>query len=646
MKTLTDDMGAVELGDRIGSGGEGTVHAIANRPKMLAKIFHKPPTGARLAKLEALVNHASSADLQNYAAWPSGLIWQDGNVVGLKLPFAKGRHDIHKVYGPRSRKQYFPNADWRFLVRVAANTARAFAAVHESGCVIGDVNHGGVLIGQDATVMLIDCDSFQLEHEGKIHLCGMGVPTFTPPELQGRSLRRVKRTVNQDCFGLAVLIFQILFMGRHPHAGRFQGRGDKPIEDAIAEFRFAYGPGRKARKMEPPPGMPDISIATEEIAALFEQAFGEDGPREGNRPPPEAWTIALASLEEQLVACSQNHSHRYPHDLETCPWCEIETAMGTVLFHFTAATGRQGGPVNVTALWAEIEAIPKPEDEENLLALLPEPEASKKAIVAGYKVLGRTFGPWILAFALIFWSAGFLPIPWWIAGPFAVAIALYLRHRYPADVIVMEFRREAYKLHRREESYHRGTGKMARLRNFNEHYFHLQRLRDELAGMDRTLRERLQELESSREQFQRDTYSNRFPLTRADIPGFGPTRLAMLASYGLETVGDLNRDRLVEVPGIGEVLAADALEWRLTMEKDFRFDPSIPLEKERIQKVENEIRARRAAIVEELRAGPKLLKATARDIENARKRRMPKMKELRAQKLQAEVDAREVGSSS
>ena len=33
-----------------------------------------------------------------------------------------------------------------FLIHTAANIARAFAVVHESGQVIGDVNHGNIVV--------------------------------------------------------------------------------------------------------------------------------------------------------------------------------------------------------------------------------------------------------------------------------------------------------------------------------------------------------------------------------------------------------------------------------------------------------------------------------------------------------------------
>ncbi len=111
--------------------------------------------------------------------------------------------------------------------------------VHHSGCVVGDVNHSGILVSGDATVALIDADSFQLQTNGKTYPCLVGVPDFTPPELQGRSLNGVTRTTAHDHFGLAVAIFQLLFMGRHPYAGRYNG-ADLTLDQFIARNLFAY----------------------------------------------------------------------------------------------------------------------------------------------------------------------------------------------------------------------------------------------------------------------------------------------------------------------------------------------------------------------------------------------------------------------
>ncbi len=83
-----------------------------------------------------------------------------------------------------------------------------FATVHEHGHVVGDVNQNSFMVGRDSKVVLIDSDSFQINANGTLHLCEVGVSHFTPPELQTlSSFVGFERTENHDNFGLALLIF-------------------------------------------------------------------------------------------------------------------------------------------------------------------------------------------------------------------------------------------------------------------------------------------------------------------------------------------------------------------------------------------------------------------------------------------------------
>src|SRR5262249_62252606 len=87
----------------------------------------------------------SSPGLQRATAWPSGIIMADGHTPhGLLMPKVAGCKDIHKLYSPKSRKTEFPAADFRFLLSVAANVARAFGVLHQNQCVIGDVHPGRI----------------------------------------------------------------------------------------------------------------------------------------------------------------------------------------------------------------------------------------------------------------------------------------------------------------------------------------------------------------------------------------------------------------------------------------------------------------------------------------------------------------------
>ena len=128
--------GPIALGKLIGKGGEASVFEIAGSTDKVAKIYHapKPDQSMKVAAMLPIAN----ADLLALTAWPLDLLYgKTGSFTGIVLPRVSGHKDIHNLYSPRSRKAEFPNADWRFLIRAAANTARAFAAVHQAKCVIG-----------------------------------------------------------------------------------------------------------------------------------------------------------------------------------------------------------------------------------------------------------------------------------------------------------------------------------------------------------------------------------------------------------------------------------------------------------------------------------------------------------------------------
>ena len=155
------------------------------------------------------------------------------------------------------------------LVRTAKNLAAAFYIIHKYGYVIGDVNEGNILVTKKACVRLIDCDSFQVQTRDTIYHCEVGVAQFTPPELQKSKDFKMLRTRNHDNFGLAILIFLLLFMGRHPFSGVYKGTDDMPIERAIAEFRFAFGRSAALKAMSPPPNSVGLPMYPEKFPACL-----------------------------------------------------------------------------------------------------------------------------------------------------------------------------------------------------------------------------------------------------------------------------------------------------------------------------------------------------------------------------------------
>src|SRR5262245_31818202 len=203
---LTSKSEIVRLGRRIGIGAEGAVHEIQGRGDLVAKIYHEAPPPEKAEKLVVLARLGAER-LFKLSAWPVDVLRDapGGSVVGFVMKKISGAEEVHALHSPKSRLQKFPEASWAFLIYVAANIARAVAAIHEHGLVIGDLNPKNILVTRKATVYLLDVDSFQVSADGKTYRCEGGFPEYTPPELQGVAFRDVDRGQGHDCFGLAVV---------------------------------------------------------------------------------------------------------------------------------------------------------------------------------------------------------------------------------------------------------------------------------------------------------------------------------------------------------------------------------------------------------------------------------------------------------
>ena len=336
MNYLYDASGArVKLGERIGHGGEGSVYRLEGRSgHWVAKVYHQQPSTEKLEKLLDMVAGFNDS-LKQISAWPMTTLhtWNGGAICGFVMPQLVGHQPIHQLYNPGQRKQCYPNMDWAFLVHTARNIAAAFDVIHSQGHVIGDVNPNLVFVAANGLVKLIDCDSFQIAANGRHYLCEVAVPQFTPPELQAHSgFSGVLRTVNHDNFGLALLRFHLLLMGRHPYAGMYADVADLPLETAIQQFRYAYSYDNFSRKVSAPPACVMPSILSGQLAQLFVLAFTESGVQAAGRPTAKQWLQALDQLLLELVVCDKALRHRYFSGLPVCPWCRQLENFGTVYF--------------------------------------------------------------------------------------------------------------------------------------------------------------------------------------------------------------------------------------------------------------------------------------------------------------------------
>ena len=287
------------------------------------------------------------------------------------MPRVDGHREIHALYGPTARKAAFPDASWAFLVRVARNLAAAFDAVHRHGHVIGDVNQGNVVVSRKATVRLIDCDSFQVTHVGHTYPCRVGVPLFTPPELQGQRLDCVLRTHDHDRFGLAVLVFQLLFMGRHPFTGRHR-YACVPVETAIREGLFAFGQEARGQGWAAPAFLALPRRRHASRRGPLRARVRSQG--RGRRAAPDRLRTGSGSSTPSRRSSSSAATTRGTRTRATggsCPWCRIENDGGPSFFFL--AQGSAPDAFDLAATWKAIESVLSPGE-----APLPHPPPAER----------------------------------------------------------------------------------------------------------------------------------------------------------------------------------------------------------------------------------------------------------------------------
>ena len=312
-------------------GGEGGIHRIVGRNDLVAKIYRDglltPIRQEKLAYMASLY----SVDALQQMAWPQE-IFRDpyGNVKGFLMRRFDATEDMADLLdGTGSNMK--SSIDWRKRVVVALNLAYLVNEIHTMGQAIGDMNPKNFGVNMNSGfVCAFDTDSF--------HICNKQTHTWYPcivldehyiaPELQARlqqgarvdSFRPVDTfTVQTDRFALAVLIFQLLFMGVHPFtAARVANRGSSVVihrrESNIYQRMCPFF--NAASGVTVPVYAPPLSLVPPKMQSMFRKAFLED-----DRPSAREWAEALSQLLMQTESCGKGHYFAKYGGNKGCPWC-------------------------------------------------------------------------------------------------------------------------------------------------------------------------------------------------------------------------------------------------------------------------------------------------------------------------------------
>lgn len=102
------------------------------------------------------------------------------------------------------------------------------------------------------------------------------------------------------------------------------------------------------------------------------------------------------------------------------------------------------------------------------------------------------------------------------------------------------------------------------------------RLQAELRNADRTYRNH-----------QLTKHLERIVIARASIDGIGPSRKALLASFGIETAADVEQNAIMRIAGFGPGLTDRLLSWRRSCEQEFYRRGAVKTPPEWLQRIQH-----------------------------------------------------------
>lgn len=234
---------ARRLGPLYAKGGEGAIYPLIENRNCLVKAYHADGRSMqglghlRKEKISYMLGMQNLVDDPRYA-WPRLNVFDDYHTwLGYAMRKVDG-HILQTLCQPQLLSERFPNWKRQNLVRTCINLILGIEKLHQNNVILGDINPANMLVDNSSRISFIDCDSYQVKSLGKIYTCPVGIPMYLAPELiNAGNLSSITRTAEQELFSVAIILFKILMLGRHPYD---RIGGADPVEN-LKSGRLAFG---------------------------------------------------------------------------------------------------------------------------------------------------------------------------------------------------------------------------------------------------------------------------------------------------------------------------------------------------------------------------------------------------------------------
>ena len=240
---MTQDGTNIYLYDEIAAGGEGKVYSINDTE--VCKIYKKDKLlESSVQKLKLMTSNKVEV---KGVCWPKSIVYNTNNEpVGYLMNKAEGIELSRSVFQPKLLGIRFPNWDRKSLVKVCIKILDKIIELHQYNIIVGDINGRNIMVTESLDVYFVDADSFQIEG----YPCPVGLVLFTAPEIQGINFKSFLRTVKNENFAIATLLFMILMPGKPPYSHQ----GGTTIAENIKKGEFSYPLHGKTYNKQAPQG--------------------------------------------------------------------------------------------------------------------------------------------------------------------------------------------------------------------------------------------------------------------------------------------------------------------------------------------------------------------------------------------------------
>lgn len=329
-----DKTGTLVLGKLLGEGGEGSV--FEGDRKSVVKVFDKDHlTRHRKEKIELLVSRNIRVE---GLCVPSALIRNsDGEFVGYVMPKASGREFQRTIFSRRKFEREFPNWKKVDLVGICISFLEKVEYLHAMNIILGDINPKNLMVDDKKNVFIIDADSWQLEG----YPCPVGTPMFTSPAMLGKTYSEDLRTMEDELFAVATMLFMIVMTGQFPY---IRTGTDGDMVQLIREGNFAFQYQNRNNKDQPDGDWKYMwSHIHKPVKDLFWHTFHREGDRYGSRPTAAEWLAAFRGYEAYLRNSRLNYdpmsndiypirNKAFKHDtpIQDCPSCGRKNAIAGI----------------------------------------------------------------------------------------------------------------------------------------------------------------------------------------------------------------------------------------------------------------------------------------------------------------------------